>query len=138
MMNVGKRINEFRKGQHLTLKQFGSIVGVSSNTVYRWERGCIPRIGMMRNICGKFGLPDNYFYLEPGQATAGLQAAGDKNFVDMFCDFPENNKEPPYELKVHGESNDQIMEKVLLEGFKKLPPQKKNELIGYLTLLEVN
>ncbi len=36
-----KEIEEFRKRQGLTQKEFGELTGVAMNTVWRWESGLI-------------------------------------------------------------------------------------------------
>ena len=38
-MSIGERIKEARKRLNLTQEEFGEIIGVTKNTVYRWEAG---------------------------------------------------------------------------------------------------
>lgn len=46
---IGKYLIELRKSKNLTQKQLAERIGVSSNTISKWENG--------------INIPDTYFYL---------------------------------------------------------------------------
>ena len=47
-MNIGERLRKKRKEKHLTLEQIGSFIGVSKQTVQRYESGQIENIPLSR------------------------------------------------------------------------------------------
>lgn len=47
-MNIGERLRKKRKEKHLTLKEVGSFIGVSKQTVQRYESGQIENIPLSR------------------------------------------------------------------------------------------
>ena len=62
MADISERIKKLRKSRRMTIKTFADRIGVSSNTVSRWEqRKNTPRETQQYNMCQVFDLPDDYF-----------------------------------------------------------------------------
>ena len=61
-MSVGKRIQQIRLKNDLSLKGFGKIISVADTMVMRWERGeiAVP-FEMIISISKKFGYSPNWF-----------------------------------------------------------------------------
>lgn len=47
-MNIGERLKQKRREKHLTLEQVGKLIGVSKQTVQRYESGEIINIPLTR------------------------------------------------------------------------------------------
>ncbi|MCL1848625.1 MAG: helix-turn-helix domain-containing protein [Clostridiales bacterium] len=57
-MTMGKRIKSLRLGMDLTLKEMSAMLGVSLNTVYRWEHDLVaPRKGALNRMAEEFQVP---------------------------------------------------------------------------------
>ena len=135
MLNFGKEIKELRKGKRMTLEAFGGAVGVSGKTVFRWEKGvCVPRLDMLDKMCKKFSLPENYFYSSAGKAenTKTLAKSGEKPLCLLSGSGGNRGNKARHMHFIDDEKAAQI----LIEGFRKLSDPKKNQLIGFMTMLK--
>ena len=65
---IGKTIRELRKNNHLTQEQFAESLGVSFQSVSRWENGVTyPDIEMMPAIAHFFGVSTDYLFGVPAE-----------------------------------------------------------------------
>lgn len=84
---VGKRINEIRINQGLTLEQFGALVNATKSDVYRWEKGYhLPNKKRLKVIALKGGI----------EVTELLQGNGKdsiKEIVEIFKSLKREEKE---------------------------------------------
>jgi len=56
-MQIGSRIQKFRKEKGLSRESLAADVGVASSTVLRWEKGqLVPSFDNVMTVCGALGL----------------------------------------------------------------------------------
>jgi len=62
---IGKKINEFRKGKKLTIKEFSEMSGISTALVSQLERGIgNPSLSVLRAICKTLEVPLSSLFFE--------------------------------------------------------------------------
>lgn len=54
------RIDELRKERKLTLLEVERQSGLASNSIYKWRKGCMPRIGSIQKLAKFFGVSISY------------------------------------------------------------------------------
>ncbi len=86
-MTTGEKIGRIRKGNNFTQEQFAEILGVSRQTVYRWENNKItPSKEKLQVICSQFGVDLSVFY--------NTDDTVDNNFeMYEYEDYKTKNKE---------------------------------------------
>lgn len=56
-MQIGSRIQKFRKEKGLSRESLAADVGVASSTILRWEKGqLVPSFDNVMTVCGALGL----------------------------------------------------------------------------------
>jgi transcriptional regulator with XRE-family HTH domain len=64
-MNIGLRIRQLRKSQHLTQDKLGELVGRSQQEIYRWEKGLVRvHVEDLGKLAVVFGVDVKAFYDE--------------------------------------------------------------------------
>jgi len=72
MLNIAERIKEERERLGLSQSKFGSIAGVSKQTVITWEKGNTSPTAVQLNEMSSFGLDAMYVLL--GRRTIAVQS----------------------------------------------------------------
>ena len=62
-ITISDRIKDYRKQNHLSQSDFGELLGVSPQAVYKWEKEvCYPDITLLPDIAGMLGcMIDDFF-----------------------------------------------------------------------------
>lgn len=64
-MNIGYKIKKLREEKGMTQIEFANRIGVSRQTVYRWERGDnIPDMTLLKSVAGVFNVSADYLLSE--------------------------------------------------------------------------
>lgn len=70
MENLGEKIVKLRKERNMSQEQFAELMGVSRQTVSKWESGAVlPSLDNIRILVNEFGVSADYF-LSDGDETA--------------------------------------------------------------------
>ena len=105
-MSIGERLGDLRIRKKRTLKEQSETLGVSLNTVYRWEHGLtMPRQSSLVKIAALHEVPLEW--LKNGDAA----------------------EEQPHVSVINLENN---TEKQLIKMFRKLSENSKYKLLGYI------
>ncbi len=67
-MSFGSRLAERRTEKNLSQAQLAELVGVSAQTVYRWEYDVrSPDVHQLKKLCAALSVPPEYFLCEEGE-----------------------------------------------------------------------
>ena len=81
IMDFRERLIVLREEKGLSQQQFADRLGVSRQTVFRWESGkSVPSAAQIKNICSEFGLDANEFL------SSEKAEEGDAGYNDAGCD----------------------------------------------------
>ena len=62
-ITIADRIKAYRKENKLTQKEFGKLIGVSAQAVYKWEQSvCFPDITLLPNLARVLGCTVDDFF----------------------------------------------------------------------------
>lgn len=62
-ITIAERIKAYRKENKLTQKEFGKLIGVSAQAVYKWEQSvCFPDITILPNLARVLGCTVDDFF----------------------------------------------------------------------------
>ena len=107
-MGVGEKLKSLRLKGRRTLKEQSQILGVSLNSVYRWEHDlAAPRKSMLRKIANLYEVPVEWL-LQDGGGGEYIRHAGDVLYFD------------------------QNIEQQLLRFFRKLIDNEQYKVLGYV------
>ena len=84
MPTIGDKISELRKQKGITQERLAEIIGVSSQSVSKWENGVtMPDIMLLPIIADTFEVTIDYLFGKEQHATQNINA---DNALDHFCD----------------------------------------------------
>ena len=107
-MNIGEKLKDLRLKNKKTLREQSIILGVSLNSVYRWEHSlAVPRKSILRKIADIYNVPLEWFLQE--------NAEENKDEYESGAIPPENN-----------------IERQLLRMFRKLSENNQYKILGYV------
>ena len=90
-MSLGEKLKSLRVKSCKTLKEQGTIFGVSMNTIYRWEHDfAVPRKPKLKKIADHYSVPLDWLLSD--SATAALVSDTEQKLLGMFRELSENNK----------------------------------------------
>jgi len=113
MMSVGEKLKQLRIKGRKTLKEQSQILGVSLNSVYRWEHDlAAPRKSMLRKIAYLYEVPLEWL-LQESEGEEYIRHAGDVIYFD------------------------QSIEQQLLRFFRRLSDNEQYKVLGYVERLYV-
>ena len=73
---MGTWITNLREGVNMSQEELADLMGVSRQTVCRWEQGINrPREAHLKKMCELFGVKESYFYGEPSSLAEEEAAA---------------------------------------------------------------
>ena len=90
-MSLGDKLRNLRLKTRKTLREQSRLLGVSMNSVYRWEHDLtIPRKPMLKNMADYYGVPLDWLLTE--NASASLVNEIELNLLGMFRKLPDKNR----------------------------------------------
>lgn len=97
IMDFRERLIVLREEKGLSQQQFADRLGVSRQTVFRWESGkSVPSAAQIKNICSEFGLDANEFLsgekVEDGDAGCNAGALNDYKSAEECADGEDETK----------------------------------------------
>lgn len=85
MLTVGEKISELRKQKGITQERLAEMIGVSSQSISKWENGVtMPDIMLLPIIADTFGVTIDYLF---GKEQHTAQMINADNALDHFCDM---------------------------------------------------
>ena len=107
-MNLGDKLKSLRLNTKKTLKEQSDILGVSLNSVYRWEHNlAVPKKSMLAKIAEHYDIPINWL----------LQETGSEDHIE----YANNSARPETNLEAQ-----------LLKMFRSLSENNKYKVLGYI------
>ena len=90
-MSLGEKLRSLRLKTKKTLYEQSLILGVSMNSVYRWEHNlAIPRKAMLRTMADYYAVPLDWLLSE--SASASLVSDNEQKLLGMFRKLSDNNR----------------------------------------------
>ena len=96
-MNMGKRLKGLRQDKNLTLKEAGAVLGVSLNSVYRWEHDlAVPRKEMLNKMADIYQVSLKWLLYgvngEEGYIVMHPDEEFEQNLLKICRRLPENSR----------------------------------------------
>lgn len=111
-MSTGEKLKYLRMRTKKTLKEQSEILGVSLNSVYRWEHDLTaPKKSTLKKIVELYGVSLEWL----------LHESDDDDIIDRMCNSSHSGARP-----------DDNLEPQLLRMFRKLPENNKHKILGYI------
>ena len=90
-MSLGAKLKSLRLREKNTLQEQSEILGVSMNSVYRWEHDlAIPRNTMLKSMASYFNVPLEWLLLE--RAGEPIEDDTEQQLLSMFRKLSPNSK----------------------------------------------
>ena len=90
-MTLGEKLRSLRQKGKKTLQEQSAILGVSMNSVYRWEHDlAVPRKTMLKTLADFYSVPLDWLLSE--NAAASLVSDLEQKLLCMFRKLSENSK----------------------------------------------
>ena len=91
IMSLGEKLRNLRQKSRKTLHEQSRLLGVSMNSVYRWEHDlAVPRKPMLRKLADHYAVPLDWLLSE--SASASLVSDVEQKLLCMFRKLSEVNK----------------------------------------------
>ena len=93
LQKIGAYIAGKRKGLGLTQRQLAEQLGMSDNSVSKWERGiCLPDVSVYRQLCGILGISLNEFFAGEDLDEQSLPQRSEENLLSVSKDGKSRRK----------------------------------------------
>ena len=90
-MSLGEKLRNLRLKGKKTLQEQSAILGVSMNSVYRWEHDlAVPRKSMLKTLADYYSVPLDWLLSE--SAAASLVSDIEQKLLCMFRKLSDNSK----------------------------------------------
>ena len=90
-MSLGEKLRNLRLKTRKTLQEQSQLLGVSMNSVYRWEHDlAVPRKSMLRTMADYYSVPLDWLLSEG--AAASLVSDIEQKLLCMFRKLSDNSK----------------------------------------------
>ena len=90
-MSLGKKLRNLRQKARKTLEEFGEALGVSVNTVYRWEHDkSYPRKYMLDAVAKYYSVTVEWLLSE--NTVARILSIDENEILDTIRRLPEDNR----------------------------------------------
>ena len=90
-MSLGEKLRNLRLKGKLTLQEQSAILGVSMNSVYRWEHDlATPRKTMLKTMADHYSVPLDWLLSE--SAAASLVSDIEQKLLCMFRKLSDNSR----------------------------------------------
>lgn len=84
-LTIVKFIAQKRKEKNLTQKQLAEKVGVSNNTVSKWECGkCMPDYGVVKLLCQELGITVSELMDGEVKSDSSIRVFDEEQILDML------------------------------------------------------
>jgi len=91
VMSLGEKLRNLRQKTRKTLQEQSEMLGVSMNSVYRWEHDlAVPRKSMLKTMADFYGVPLDWLLSE--SAAASLVSDIEQKLLCMFRKLSDNNR----------------------------------------------
>jgi len=91
IMSLGEKLRNLRLKTRKTLHEQSRILGVSMNSVYRWEHDLtVPRKPMLKTMADYYGVPLDWLLSE--NSSASLVSEIEQNLLGMFRKLPDQSR----------------------------------------------
>ena len=96
-MTVGERLKSLRQNMNMTLKEISAEIGVSLNSVYRWEHDlAVPRKDAIQKMAEIYQVPLKWLLygvtVEEGNAATQSDEKFEQNLLRICRRLSENNR----------------------------------------------
>ena len=90
-MSLGEKLRSLRQKGKKTLHEQSALLGVSMNSVYRWEHDlAVPRKHMLKTLAEHYSVPLDWLLSE--SAAASLVSDIEQKLLCMFRKLSDNSK----------------------------------------------
>ena len=90
-MSLGEKLRSLRQKGKKTLFEQSALLGVSMNSVYRWEHDlAVPRKPMLKKLADHYGVPLDWLLSE--SAAASLVSDLEQKLLCMFRQLSDNSR----------------------------------------------
>lgn len=90
-MSLGEKLRNLRLKTKKTLHEQSRILGVSTNSVYRWEHDlAVPRKPILQTMADYYGVPLDWLLSET--AAASLVSEAEQTLLGMFRKLPDSSR----------------------------------------------
>ena len=90
-MSLGDKLRNLRLKTRKTLREQSRLIGVSMNSVYRWEHDLtIPRKPTLKLMADYYGVPLDWLLTE--DTSASLVNETEQNLLGMFRKLPDKTR----------------------------------------------
>ncbi len=90
---IGKFIAKSRKDKNLTQEQLADILGVTSKSISRWERGiCMPDLSLYGKLCSTLGITINELLSGENLEKEKYQETFEKNIINIVDKVDKKNR----------------------------------------------
>ena len=90
-MSLGEKLRSLRQKGKKTLVEQSAILGVSMNSVYRWEHDlAVPRKPMLKKLADHYAVPLDWLLSE--SAAASLVSEIEQNLLCMFRQLSDRSR----------------------------------------------
>jgi len=90
-MSLGDKLRSLRVKNRKTLLEQGRLLGVSLNSVYRWEHDLsVPRKPTLRIIATCYNVPLDWLLSE--ESSASLVSESELGLLDMYRQLPDQSR----------------------------------------------
>ena len=90
-MSLGKKLKSLRQKAKMTLEEFGEVLGVSVNTVYRWEHDkSYPRKYMLDAVANYYNVTVEWLLSE--NTVPRVLSIDENEILDTIRQLPEDNR----------------------------------------------
>jgi len=90
-MSLGEKLRNLRLKTRKTLHEQSAMLGVSMNSVYRWEHDlAVPRKSMLKTLADIYGVSLDWLLSE--SAAASLVSDVEQNLLGMFRKLPDSSR----------------------------------------------
>ena len=90
-MSLGEKLRSLRQKMNKTLHEQSKLLGVSMNSVYRWEHNiAVPRKTMLKKISEFYAVPFDWLISE--NAAASLVSDSEQLLLCMFRELSDSNR----------------------------------------------
>jgi transcriptional regulator with XRE-family HTH domain len=115
VVNIGQKIKELRIKNCVNMEELAAALGVSKNSIFRWESGqCKPRLMYVERISRYFGVSKIHFFENSDAQTANA----DSGVFDL-----------PYSGFV-------TRDELFLRGFHEMTEIERYCFVGYMMLIK--
>ncbi len=92
---IGKFIAKSRKDKKMTQEQLADILGVTSKSISRWERGiCMPDLSLYEKLCNTLGITINELLSGENLKKDEYQETFEKNIISVVDKVDKKNRIP--------------------------------------------